>query len=960
MTAVLQVLNHTSGFSKYMHDTAAQCEWNYTKQDLVKLIKMKGQLVENYGTETEDINPGVRYVGASEVENTNIEKNVSDGSRLCEDNVEKELERFAHLLIEETTDLYYRKKGASKGTSKTDSGDVNSNSTFKGYEKQTISDRKTEQLVCQKYERVEPTKGTSEIMISISKGNGHHRKATFTHKIGNSDHVVFRHRNDKNDLSSKLHVQQMKKERYKNQSDPFLWQPETYDFQEKETLGSFDKSAKYNTYTKVIPNGSTKNDDISSIKDSGNSSSDYNYVLLEDDLLLPEILSSDENCKFAEVDQSNIAKKDTKTDEDMPILECETDFHEDCNTSYARNMPKIQINEVIKPCIVDLLKKYVAYDKPCMGNNLGNGTECLADSTGSEDNTKEQTSEQKYTEDVMGNDSEYESQCLIDSSCQTIQGLEENATEQTCKQDDSQDVLGSNSGSTLACPAESSSQASKILGENANEQTSERHHTGDAVRNNSVHELDCRLSRRVGKGLEETLNEQIREQNVTENMMVKNSASELECHFNKGLEQNANQRFSEQNDTVWAMRNNPANELECLESGLSQFEVTANEQSCKLTNTKDTVRNNSRILASSSRQFSNIEENADEPTCENVDTEAVTQSRENEISLSQKIEAMDLNASRRNNEIKTNSEKAFLACGTRINLSRKNINDMSHASIKKVNVGTKRIFSSKSRKTAREFFSSDIETLSVIDVEYLSYPYRMSDVWRNPLPFETRHKRLSNAVKYTYTTSKNSSLKRRQSVLWEVSDTNLNKGLTISYSLFGRKETSTRKREHEKEMNGCDDSNKSCNDSNNFYNCDISDGLQKYTIDDEKAANGNCDARDEMDTERLEQRPAIFQTENTQTFAHVPENHSKSSEYSSVDSITNKLHDISVNDEKRENVIKIINNGTSFNKKFLEFIEASSDHAEQESQEENHDTFVDGTVSLSKSFIAVSKSLRLP
>ena len=999
---------------------------------------MKGQVQEIRGTKSEDVIPGVKNV-LPELGNTNLEEkcsgntssqsdddtdkelqrfahllieNCSGGNEQSDGTVEKELQKFAHLLIEETTDLYYRTKCSSEGITTSNPWGLKPISNLRASENLTIANKKR-QHDFQDYENVEETKVISENTISNFNENEHlHRKTKFTDIIGKTDNVGFRHRNDKNGTR-----QQQSTCRPVRKCDPFLWQPESNDLQENITLESVDK---HYASTKVNPNAS------SSIKDNGNSS-DYNYVLAEDDLLLPGILSSEENSACVDNDQMRIEKDDMSNDEDMPILRRETTFHRVDKITNVENLAQNHVNDVIETRAIGVGIKCVTYDKNFIGGHSESELEDSAESSVQVDKELGETkcghaSQKKYYQHVVGSDSN-ESKCLNTKiSNQIIYKQNEPGNQQTSKQVKTHSVKVSLPRNVFECLAGIDNQVRNTSEESIIGQTFEPNDAKNNMRHGSEYELEHRFSQ-VGKEIKK---EQIHEQNVIGNTIDKTLANEVECTAGsfgrsiRGPGNVANQQTYEKGASRGIMENSSSNksksiadsssqleestneqadanvdsqdlkindyeyEMECLADSSTQVEENASEQAGECSDahsrkgpvnelectadksntleekkkiSRQTIQNTSRIESvdsenladSSSRSEVNIgkqscehaqflvrNNTANEDDCledsstqmskgqddfacgsvyEAKSTKDDTRSSDNEVSLIQKIGALDLNNSSKGNELKSKPKHVSYMSGTRIMLSRKNINDMNRASIKNVTRETTCIFSLKSYRKVRPCSSS---------ADFLLYICSGSDVLKNPLTFETSDERLSGTFKSP--DSNSSSIERRR----------LNKGLGCS--LFVKKKISMRKREDGNAINGCDSS---CSDSNKRDINDELDHLNKRSIESVKAAHDHSNLKSEMDTDRPEQHPAVTQTEKVAKSVpeNQPEKHDGSSKYSSVDSITNMLHDIAVTGG--ENKSKAVSLGTSFNMKFLEFIGASSNPVKHENLEDNDGIAVD-------------------
>ena len=1025
--------------------------------DLLKLIAMKGRAQEIRSSKTDDI---TQLVTANLREQTNITRidrnssgisshsdndadeelqkfahllieNCPGGNRQSGEDVEKELEKFAHLLIEETTDLYYKTRGSGEGSATSKRLEVKPFSSVKVSEVQAITDKKVEKHGFQTSENVEKTEDISKKTKSDYKETEPcHRKAKLTHRINDSERFIIHNSTHKHD-----NRQLQRAERSVRQCDPYLWQPESNVLQENIIFESIDKQFASSS---VSSNGSSS---LSSFKENGDTcSSDYNYVIPEDDLLLPGILSSDETNASDEIHEMK-TKRNKDKKEDIPVVQCETVDHKDMKSLNTGIVVKIQMNDAIKARINDLGVKHITVDKSeisdssapigeqfseticgqscekenehamerdtnesqvlgtksvtqtsdrqklnepnvqkCIIQNGGrsyedskprNLFECIpyADNRTVEgpDGEIRQTSEannsktamrrdsdneldyhlnqigtptqeghgheQTVSKDTSGKTSTNKLECAADSFRRVIQGRKDTANQQTYEQDDSQDVsvmeheaASDKSKSTSARPSQ--------MKESLNEQVDANSDGEDLIRTSGLDEMECvtdksvRVEATTDEQAEESINAHVDVNADGEDLKRTNFVNEMECAACRS-DRTVACTYKQADGNCGALttvRSDSARELESIIDSPDIF--VKNKRQIKHTHANESYHNVRRnesflkqeSLADSTCRSKQGHEHVNAPyMVRHTSTKTDSKLIDNETVLIKKIDALNLSKPCKRTGAKSVPRDASATRGTRIMLSRKNINDMNRVCIKKVNMETTCIFSLKSYRKVRPCVST---------VDFLLFLCSTPGILRNPPTIWARDSHLAGIVKCPDFISVSSPIKCRR----------FREGLVSTSIPHVAMELSTKKRENENTINqnACDDS---CKNSDTSDTCDNSDCLDKDTVESVKGGEIDSNANEvEMNTDKPEQDREADRIDNKgATFVSQSQHgkHSDSSKCFSVDSITNKLNDIAVSGE--ENIPEAASQGTSYNMKFLEFIGASS-NSEHESVIDNVDT----------------------
>ena len=536
--------------------------------DILKLIAMKGRAHEIRRSKTDDI---AQVVTANLREQTNITRidrnssgisshsdndadeelqkfahllieNCPGGNRQSAEDVEKELEKFAHLLIEETTDLYYKTRGSSGDSTTPKRLGAKLFSSVKVSEVKAIKDKTIEKHGFQTSDNVDSkTEDISKKTNSDYKETEPcHRKAKLlSHRINDSEHPIVLHSNDKTDTR-----QLQRAERSARRCDPYLWQPESDVLQENIVFESIDKQFASSS---VSSNGSSS---LSCFKENGDTcSSDYNYVIPEDDLLLPGILSSDETNASDEIHEMKTERnKDTK--EDIPVGQCETVDHKDMKSLNTGIVVKIQMNDAIKARINDLGVKHITVDKS------ENEPECVSDSSAQ---IGEQFSEticgqmcDKKNGHAMGRDTNESQVFGTKSVTQTSdrQILNEPNVQKSIIQTDDRGYEDRKPRNLFECIPYADNRTVKEP-ESEIRQTSEANDSKTAMRRYSDIELDYHLDQ-IGTPTHEGHGH---EQNVSKDTSGKTSTNKLECAADsfrrviQGRKDTANQQTYEQDDS---------------------------------------------------------------------------------------------------------------------------------------------------------------------------------------------------------------------------------------------------------------------------------------------------------------------------------------------------------------------------------------------------------------------------
>lgn len=243
--------------------------------------------------------------------------------------IERELEIFADLLIEETTDSYYRKRNAGERNEETEGFSVRPDLTSKANKTSIATKKKCEKRVIEEYENFDRTVGSTAGIISNSCNANVLEGVSSELRIGRKD-ILIHNQNVRNDISSKIREQISY---YNTAADNgALLSRQGRPLAHEKSL-AFEGPGK-----NVANNESTHLDDCSkdtemvSTQIPSFADSDYNYVLLDNGLLIPENKKSsdgvvlEESTDSRQEGQHEETVKTGRADADVPILKKEVEI----------------------------------------------------------------------------------------------------------------------------------------------------------------------------------------------------------------------------------------------------------------------------------------------------------------------------------------------------------------------------------------------------------------------------------------------------------------------------------------------------------------------------------------------------------------------------------------------------------------------------------------------------------